>query len=73
MVPDVIDLTELVIGERLDGIFYSTFIVFTKLGVALSLFSSSFILGLVGFESSAHQTISELEDSYQPPEVHFEI
>ena len=61
MVPDTIDYTEIVLNDRRDGIFYSTFIVFTKIGVAASLFMSSFILGLVGFESPLHASPSELE------------
>uniref|UniRef100_A0A7S4NYG8 Major facilitator superfamily (MFS) profile domain-containing protein n=1 Tax=Paramoeba aestuarina TaxID=180227 RepID=A0A7S4NYG8_9EUKA len=62
MVPDVIDETELVLGERRDGIFYSTFIVFTKLGSASSLFLSSFALGQAGYDSPVHGAPSEDPD-----------
>ena len=64
MVPDVIDETEMVLGERRDGIFYSTFIVFTKLGGASSLFLSSFALGLSGYDSPVHSA-EPLDDEIQ--------
>ena len=69
MVPDVVDETEMVLGDRRDGIFYSTFIVFNKTGVAISLFMSSFLLGLVGYDSPVHQTSSEASDDEQDKSV----
>jgi Na+/melibiose symporter-like transporter len=58
MVPDVIDLSELVLGERKDGILYSAFIVCSRLGVAISLFMSNYALGEAGYESPAHGSVS---------------
>ncbi|EAL66359.1 hypothetical protein DDB_G0282159 [Dictyostelium discoideum AX4] len=51
MLPDVVELDELKTGERREGLFYSLFLFFQKLGLSVGLAVSSFVLGLVGYEA----------------------
>jgi GPH family glycoside/pentoside/hexuronide:cation symporter len=49
MVPDVIELDELETGQRREGIFYGFFVFLQKLGLALGLFISGWVLELSGY------------------------
>ncbi|EGC31433.1 hypothetical protein DICPUDRAFT_50200 [Dictyostelium purpureum] len=51
MLPDVVELDELKTGERREGLFYSLFLFFQKLGLSVGLAVSSFVLGLAGYEA----------------------
>eukprot|EP01095_Lingulamoeba_sp_RSL-Kostka_P011337 TRINITY_DN4288_c0_g1_i1.p1 TRINITY_DN4288_c0_g1~~TRINITY_DN4288_c0_g1_i1.p1 ORF type:complete len:514 (+),score=98.70 TRINITY_DN4288_c0_g1_i1:51-1592(+) len=51
MLPDVIELDEKKNGLRREGLLYSVFILMQKLGLAVGLSGSSYILGLVGYKS----------------------
>ncbi|KYQ99852.1 hypothetical protein DLAC_03805 [Tieghemostelium lacteum] len=51
MLPDVVELDELKTGERREGIFYSLFLFFQKLGLSVGLAVSNFALGLAGYEA----------------------
>ena len=62
--PAVIDLDELETGERREGIIYSFFIFFEKMGLSLALAGSNYILALVGYVS----TIDDVNIT-QPPSV----
>ena len=53
--PEVIEIDELETGERREGIYYSFFVFFQKLGLALSLAMSNYILSLTGFISSNNE------------------
>lgn len=48
--PDCIDYHELHTGERNEGVFYSFFVFFTKLGVGLAIAGSNFALGAADFD-----------------------
>jgi len=49
MVPDVIELDELQTGRRREGIFYGFFVFLQKMGLALGLFVSGWVLDLAGY------------------------
>jgi len=49
MVPDVVELDELETGQRREGIFYGFFVFLQKLGLALGLFVSGWVLELSGY------------------------
>lgn len=49
MLPDVIELAELNTGDRNEGIFYSMFAFFQKVGVGVGLALSSYSLGWAGY------------------------
>lgn len=49
MLPDVIELDELLTGERREGIFYSFMVLIQKIGLALALFLVGIALDLAGF------------------------
>ncbi|KAF2077932.1 hypothetical protein CYY_000733 [Polysphondylium violaceum] len=51
MLPDVVELDELKTGERREGLFYSLFLFFQKLGLSVGLAVSNFALGLAGYEA----------------------
>ena len=53
--PEVIEIDELETGERREGMYYSFFVFFQKLGLALSLAMSNYILSLTGFISSNNE------------------
>ena len=49
MVPDVIELDELETGQRREGIFYGFFVFLQKMGLAVGLFVSGWVLELSGY------------------------
>lgn len=49
MVPDVVELDELQTGRRREGIFYGFFVFLQKMGLALGLFVSGWVLDLAGY------------------------
>jgi GPH family glycoside/pentoside/hexuronide:cation symporter len=49
MVPDVVELDELQTGRRREGIFYGFFVFLQKMGLALGLFISGWVLDLAGY------------------------
>ena len=49
MIPDVIDLDELNIGQRREGIFYSFMVFLQKVGLAIGLFLVGVALDIAGF------------------------
>jgi glycoside/pentoside/hexuronide:cation symporter, GPH family len=49
MVPDVVELDELETGQRREGIFYGFFVFLQKMGLALGLFVSGWVLDLSGY------------------------
>ncbi|MBN1439249.1 MAG: MFS transporter [Anaerolineales bacterium] len=49
MVPDVVELDELQTGQRREGIFYGFFVFLQKMGLALGLFFSGWVLDLAGY------------------------
>jgi GPH family glycoside/pentoside/hexuronide:cation symporter len=49
MVPDVIELDELETGQRREGIFYGFFVFLQKMGLAVGLFVSGWVLDLSGY------------------------
>ena len=49
MVPDVIELDELETGQRREGVFYGFFVFLQKMGLALGLFVSGWVLELSGY------------------------
>eukprot|EP01132_Coremiostelium_polycephalum_P007620 gene7620-9372_t len=51
MLPDVVELDELKTGERREGIFYSLFLFFQKLGLSVGLAVSNFSLSLAGYKA----------------------
>ena len=53
MLPDVVELDELNHGKRREGIFYSMFAFFQKVGVAFGLAMSSYTLGWTGYVKPA--------------------
>lgn len=52
MIPDIIDDDELKNGIRREGVFYSLFVLFQKMGLAIALSGSSYLLAGVGYSSS---------------------
>ncbi|EGG23475.1 hypothetical protein DFA_05608 [Cavenderia fasciculata] len=51
MLPDVVELDELKTGERREGIFYSLFLFFQKMGLSVGLAGSNLILNFSGYEA----------------------
>lgn len=49
MLPDVIELDELETGKRREGMFYSVYGLFQKVGLAVGVAASSWALGLAGY------------------------
>ena len=49
MIPDVVELDELETGQRREGVFYGFFVFLQKLGLALGLFVSGWVLDLAGY------------------------
>ena len=49
MVPDVVELDELETGQRREGVFYGFFVFLQKMGLALGLFVSGWVLDLSGY------------------------
>jgi len=68
MLPDVIELDELKTGIRREGVFYSFFVLFQKIGLSLGLAISNYVLALTGYITPAP---GEYVD--QPPEVLFAL
>ena len=66
MLPDVMELDEIRCGYRREGIFYSWFVFFQKVGLGLSVGVSSLILGYVGYVPPDDQ---ESETNTQPESV----
>ncbi|MBV5260283.1 MFS transporter [Synechococcus moorigangaii CMS01] len=52
MVPDVIELDELITGQRREGIFYGFMVLLQKIGLAISLFFVGQALAWAGFVES---------------------
>ena len=52
MVPDVVELDELQTGQRREGVFYGFFVFLQKMGLALGLFISGWVLDLSGYIGS---------------------
>ena len=70
MLPDVIEYDELYIsGERREGLFFSLYVFFEKLGLAISLSLGNFVLGIAGYVSPDDQTVEEQESDYQSQSV----
>ena len=49
MFPDVIERDELQTGQRREGLFYSFFVFFQKIALAIALAISNFILAASGY------------------------
>lgn len=49
MLPDVIEFDQLQTGQRRGGVFYGLFVFVQKIGLALALASSTFVLDLAGY------------------------
>ena len=49
MLPDVVDLDELNTGLRREGVYYGFFVFLQKLGLALGLAVSNFVLGIINY------------------------
>jgi glycoside/pentoside/hexuronide:cation symporter, GPH family len=64
MLPDVMELDELKCGYRREGIFYSWFVFFQKIGLGLSLGFSSLALGWAGYIPPDSQTSVEDPQPY---------
>ena len=68
MIPDIIDADEVATGQRREGVFYSLFVLFQKVGLAIALSSSSYALSGAGYISpSAAQP--DADPLYQPKGV----
>ena len=65
MLPDVMEIDELKCGYRREGVFYSWFVFFQKVGIGLSLGLSSLALGWAGYVPPDTQD----EDEPQPHSV----
>jgi GPH family glycoside/pentoside/hexuronide:cation symporter len=52
MMPDVIEMDELVTGQRREGVFYGFFVFLQKLGLSLGLFISGQVLEAAGYINS---------------------
>lgn len=66
MLPDVIDLDELQSGKRRDGAYYSFFVFFQKIGLAISLGAVNAGLGWVGYKAPEEDSQGEDVDQEQP-------
>ncbi len=64
MLPDVVELDELQTGLRREGLFYSFFVFFQKVGLGTGVALGSILLGLAGYE--AHD---DPNDTTQPESV----
>eukprot|EP01122_Echinamoeba_exundans_P014115 TRINITY_DN6333_c0_g1_i1.p1 TRINITY_DN6333_c0_g1~~TRINITY_DN6333_c0_g1_i1.p1 ORF type:complete len:522 (-),score=77.27 TRINITY_DN6333_c0_g1_i1:23-1588(-) len=69
LIPDIIDSDELQTGQRREGVFYSLFVLFQKIGAATALSVSSYVLGLTGYVTPSRETTSEQIADVQPPSV----
>jgi len=49
MIPDVVEMDELVTGQRREGIFYGFFVFLQKLGISLGLAMSNYVFALTGY------------------------
>lgn len=52
MIPDVVELDELETGQRREGLFYGFFVFLQKMGLALGLFISSWVLQFAGYQNA---------------------
>jgi GPH family glycoside/pentoside/hexuronide:cation symporter len=68
MIPDIIDQDEVQFGSRREGVFYSLFVLFQKIGLAVALSSSSYSIGAAGYISPAEAN-PEGDPLYQPAGV----
>lgn len=64
MLPDVIELDELQTGMRREGLFYSFFVFFQKVGLGMGIALGTLLLGAAGYESH-----DDPNDTYQPESV----
>jgi len=62
MIPDVVELDELETGQRREGLFYGFFVLLQKLGLAVGLFVSGWVLELTGYI----RAVPGLPDPIQP-------
>jgi len=68
MIPDIIDADEVLTGARREGVFYSLFVLFQKVGLAIALSATSYALSGAGYISpSAAQP--DADPLYQPNKV----
>lgn len=68
MIPDIIDADEVKTGVRREGVFYSLFVLFQKVGLAIALSASSYALSGAGYISPAAAQ-PDTDPLYQPPSV----
>lgn len=68
MIPDIIDADEVATGQRREGVFYSLFVLFQKIGLAIALSSSSYALAGAGYISPA-EAQPDADPLYQPKGV----
>lgn len=68
MIPDIIDADEVATGQRREGVFYSLFVLFQKVGLAIALAASSYAIGGSGYISPAAAQ-PDADPLYQPPGV----
>ena len=70
MLPDVMELDELQTGgQRREGLFYSFFVFFQKVGLGVGLALSAVMLGAAGFRSPETNEREGLPADYQPDSV----
>lgn len=67
MIPDIIDSDEVENGVRREGVFYSLFVLFQKVGLAIALSGSSYALSGAGYISPAYASAED--PLYQPAAV----
>ena len=53
MIPDVVEMDELETGQRREGVFYGFFVFVQKLGLAVGLAISSWVLQLAGYVTAS--------------------
>jgi len=68
MLPDVVELDELKTGIRREGVYYSFFVFFQKVGLSFGLALSNFCLGSAGYITPTSYATSE---DTQPDSVQF--
>lgn len=71
MIPDIIDEDEIKKGIRREGVFYSLFVLFQKMGLAIALSASSYLLAGVGY--IAPGSSPGQDGNYQPESVLFAL
>ncbi|GAM24997.1 hypothetical protein SAMD00019534_081720 [Acytostelium subglobosum LB1] len=72
MLPDVIELDELQTGDRREGIFYSLFLFFQKLGLSIGLAVSNFVLEAAHYQAPvgvAGDSAEIIDNNKENPQV----